>query len=85
MAREQTLTWYKLEEREPDLNKVIIMKVPDITWVSTRKIINDFKYVIGWMEKTNRTYYGNQKRPYHFETFGTTSYFYDDVEEWAYL
>ena len=30
MAREQTLTWYRLEEREPELERVIIMKVPDM-------------------------------------------------------
>lgn len=50
MPREQTLTWYRLKERKPALNKVIIMKVPDITWTSNR-ILDDFKYVIGWMEK----------------------------------
>lgn len=82
MSRKQTLTWYKLEEREPELEKVIIMKVPDMPWFADR-IDGDFKQVIGWME-TNEIY-GNHKKPYHFETFGPSSYFYDDVEEWAYL
>lgn len=82
MSREQTLTWYRLAERKPALNKVIIMKVPDMPWFADR-IIGDVKQVIGWME-TNKIN-GNHKKPYHFETFGPSSFFYEDVEEWAYL
>lgn len=82
MSREQTLTWYRLEEREPALNKVIIMKVPGMPWFSNR-ILGDFKQVIGWMESNEIQ--GNHKKPYHFETFGPSSYFYEDVEEWAYI
>lgn len=82
MSREQTLTWYRLEERKPALNKVIIMKVPGMPWVSNR-ILGDFKQVIGWMESNE--IYGNHKKPYHFETFGPSNYFYEDVEEWAYI
>ena len=82
MAREQTLTWYRLKERKPELEKVIIMKVPDMPWHAS-DIDGDVKQVIGWMEKNK--IYGNHKKPYHFETFGPASFFYNDVEEWAYL
>lgn len=50
MSREQTLTWYRLEECKPDLNKVIIMKVPKMPW-HVSDIDGDFKQVIGWMKK----------------------------------
>lgn len=81
ITRTQVLKWHDASKDIPEMNRVVIIKVPHAPWIFHGK--GDIKQVVAYLEEVQVG--GNYTVPYHFVEFGPGQFFYQDVSEWAYL
>ena len=81
ITRTQVLQWHDASKDIPEMNRVVLIKVPCAPWSFNGK--GDIKQVVAYLEEVQVG--GNYTVPYHFVEFGPGQFFYQDVSEWAYL
>lgn len=65
------MKWYKLSEKKPPLNTLVLIYVPKRTWLSPVKPC--ICITTAWRDKDR------------FRHFGPDSYTYDEVESWCFV
>lgn len=80
-TRKQVLIWHDAKKDVPEMNRVVLIKMPGRPWLFHGK--GDIKQVVAYLCENHVA--GNYSVPYHFEEFGLGKFFYEEVSEWAYL
>ena len=82
ITRTQALKWHDASKDIPEMNRVVLIKVPDAPWIFHGK--GDIKHAVAYLEEVQQLG-GNYTVPYRFVEFGPGEFLYQEVSEWAYL